>query len=116
MTNDLIPFYFFGIVDRAILYLIDLPALNTGDVVMMVIAMNSRTQSVMLFAVKLLDPRQDAAFNEALKIAVHTGKPALVKLLFKPPPHLFRSQVGLPINKKLDDRLPARRELEPAFF
>ena len=75
MTNDLIHFYFFGIVDRAILYLIDLPALNTGDVVMMVIAMNSRTQSVMLFAVKLLDPRQDAAFNEALKIAVTLGSP-----------------------------------------
>jgi len=116
MTYNFKPLDLLSVTYRAVLYLVNLPAFNTSNVMMMVITMKSGTQPVMLLAVKLLDPRQDAAFNQTLKITVHAGKPALIKLLLKLYPNLFRRQMSLPINKKLNDRLPARGELKPAFF
>ena len=70
----------------------------------------------MFFAVKLLYPGQYAAFDQTLKIAVNTGKSAPVKLLLELPPYLFRGQMAPAADKKLNDRLPARRELKPALF
>jgi len=116
MTHNFVAVDFLGIFYRAVFNLIYLPALYTGYVVMVMIAIKSGTQSVMLLAVKLLDPRQDAAVNEALKIAIHTGKTTPVKLLLELFPHLFRRHVTPAFNEKLDDRLPAWRKFKPAFF
>lgn len=107
MTNDLITSDLLCTCKSALVNILDLPALDTGNVMMM--AVPCRAQAIMFFPVELLDTRQDAAIGEALEITINAGKPAFVKLLLKPNPYFFRRQMRSAIREQCNDRLSARR-------
>jgi len=107
MTNDLITFDLLCTCKSALVNILDLSALDTGNVMM--VAVPCRAQAIMFFSVELLDARQDAAIGEALEIAINARKPAFIKLLLKPNPYFFRRQMRLAIREQGNDRLSARR-------
>lgn len=64
MTDDPIAFDRFRARQRTLINVFNLAALDTSNMVMMVVT--RAAEAVMLFAVKLLDARQDAAFRQTL--------------------------------------------------
>jgi len=113
MAHDRITLDLPNAVYDARFYIIDPSAPDAGN---MMVMMFLGTQAVMLFAVELLDPREDAALGQALEITVYAWQAAAREPFLQLVPDLLCGKMRIAVQEEPDDRLPARGQFEPAFF